>query len=69
MQLSGARQCYDIVALLKPAWRMYFCSDLNMLINSYDAGDGILGLGANTMPANALTPKVARASAAMALAV
>ena len=38
-------------------------------VNSSDAGDRILWLwGVNTMPADALAPKVARASAGMALA-
>ena len=39
-------------------------------INSSDAGDRIFQLyGVNTMPADALAPKVARASAGMVLDV
>ena len=38
--------------------------------NSSDVGDGVLKfLGVNTMPADALAPKVARASAGMPLSV
>ena len=39
------------------------------LFNSSDAEDGIFLLVGNTMPADALASKVARASAGMALAV
>ena len=51
-------------------WHIYMVQDLyNVLesLNSSDAGDGIIG--ANTMLADALAPKVARSSAGMVLAV
>ena len=39
-----------------------------MIINSTDAGDGMFWLwGVNNMPADALAPKVARASAGMVM--
>ena len=41
----------------------------NELINSSDAGDGILQLLVSIMPADALTQKVAKASADMVLAL
>ena len=43
---------------------------LQIEVNSSNAGDGIVRLlGANTMPADALAPKVARASAGIVLVV